>query len=140
MERGSLYDLMNSKLNKLECDEEFNDLHKFITNDKSCIKFIRALTDGFGVDETDVEIFKSAQARARHSVVTFLMGLVFSNFAGIYDSISSIVNEDNNLELWLLTSLNHDQGYYSKYLKNEKLDYKKHLNTICLMISTLTED
>lgn len=91
--------------------------------------------DEFTEPEPSSDIYKFAKARARHSVITFLMGLVLADFAEITQNISEYVVEltkpsnpkrsNNYIKAWMITSLYHDKGYYSKHLGNDKLDYKK---------------
>lgn len=133
----TLYALMEKQLRSLDVPEEYRSLEKFIENDDTCVAFIQyVLHDNeFTESEPGSDLYKFAKARARHSVITFLMGLVLANFAGITQHISEYVAEltkyaytkkDNNyLKAWMITSLYHDKGYYSKYLSNDKLDYKK---------------
>ena len=133
----TLYTLMNKQLHYLDVPEEYRSLEKFIESDDTCVAFIQYILhdDEFTEPEAGSDLYKFAKARARHSVITFLMGLVLADFAGITQNISEYIAEltkhvytkkDNNyLKAWMITSLYHDKGYYSKYLSNDKLDYKK---------------
>ena len=133
----TLYTLMNKQLHYLDVPEEYRSLEKFIESDDTCVAFIQYILhdDEFTEPEAGSDLYKFAKARARHSVITFLMGLVLADFAGITQNISEYIAEltkhvytkkDNNyLKAWMITSLYHDKGYYSKHLSNDKLDYKK---------------
>lgn len=133
----TLYTLMDDQLRSLNVPEEFQSLEKFIESDDTCVAFIQYVLhdDEFSEPEPGSDLYKFAKARARHSVITFLMGLVLADFAGITQNISEYVAEltkqahtrkgNNYLKAWMITSLYHDKGYYSKYLSNDKLDYKK---------------
>lgn len=133
----TLYTLMDNQLRRLDIPEEYLSLDKFIESDDTCVAFIQYILndDEFTEPEHGSDLYKFAKARARHSVITFLMGLVLADFAGITQNISEYIAEltkhvyakkDNNyLKAWMITSLYHDKGYYSKYLSNDKLDYKK---------------
>lgn len=126
MERKSLYELMNNQIEKLSLNSSFKKLEDFITNDKNSILFIQSLSSVFEVEDID-NIYGISQARARHSAITFLMGMVFSEFGDLYNEISNIIDLDEayNQKIWLLTSLNHDRGYFSKYLSRKDVNYKK---------------
>lgn len=133
----TLYALMDKQLRNLDVPEEFRSLETFIENDDTCVAFIQYILhdDEFTEPEPGSDLYKFAKARARHSVITFLMGLVLADFAGITRNISEYVAElskhahtkkgNNYIKAWMITSLYHDKGYYSKYLSNDKLDYKK---------------
>ena len=125
MERKSLYSLMNEQIIKLDTKSGYETIDEFITDDGKSMQFIKSLSNVFEVNNGGV--YEIAKIRARHSVITFLMGMIFSEFGGLYGSIASVVNleEANNFRLWLLTSLNHDIAYFSDRLKNGKIDYKK---------------
>ncbi len=131
----SLYDLMDAELRKLGVSPNYQSLDKFIGSDNTCAAFIRAILndDDYEIPDQNSDIYEFAKTRAQHSVITFLMGLIFSKFAGIsadiMDTIGFLSNEENItlnfLRPWMITSLYHDKGYYSKYLQNGKLDYRK---------------
>ena len=133
----TLYALMEKQLRSLDVPDEYRSLEKFIENDDTCVAFIQYVLhdDEFTEPEPGSDIYKFAKARARHSVITFLMGLVLTDFAGITQDISESVAElskqrnvkKNNsyLKAWMITSLYHDKGYYSKHLCNDKLDYQE---------------
>lgn len=133
----TLYALMDKQLRNLDVPEEYRSLEKFIENDDTCVSFIQYILhdEEFTEPEPGSDIYKFAKARARHSVITFLMGLVLADFAGITQEISECVakvtrqvnigKSTSYLKAWMITSLYHDKGYYSKYLSNDKLDYQK---------------
>lgn len=128
MEEKSLKDLMNEELLRLNCQDKFRSLDLFIKDDDLCAAFIRNLLNDEDYQvpgEKDVN-YDLAKARARHSVITFLMGKVFSRFYGIYNGISqgfhpqsSKHREALNQRLWLLTALYHDYGYHSAYINQD---------------------
>lgn len=127
----TLLELMDDELQKLSVEKEFQHLESFITNDKESSRFISSLNDGFEFimpNESD-DLYEVAQGRARHSAITFLMGMVFKDFAGLYDLIGSTVNKSNvekaNLAIWLMTALNHDRAYTSTHLKNPNIEMRK---------------
>lgn len=130
----SLKELMEVELRNLENTHGFNRLEDFITKDDVSAQFITSLTDGFRFENPNDEkneLFSIAQTRARHSAVSFLMGLVFKKFGNIMKLIAeafpfeSIKGEDNSDSLWMLTSLNHDRAYTSIRLKNDELRYEE---------------
>lgn len=117
---------MNNQISNIELETTYKKLDEFITKDEKSVLFIKSLSKIFKVD-SDSELYDVTQARARHSAITFLMGMVFSEFADLYKSIASVIGlgEKYNQNIWLQTSLNHDRGYFSAYLKKSDLDYEK---------------
>ena len=84
-------------ITKQLCDNPFNDIILESENNED-------------------DFHKVALNRAKHSVITYFMGLVLKPFGGIFDKIK------NGDDLWLKTSMYHDYGYTSDYVKKEKLD------------------
>ena len=91
----TLYTLMDNQLRRLDIPEEYLSLDKFIESDETCVAFIQYILndDEFTEPEHGSDLYKFAKARARHSVITFLMGLVLADFAGITQSISEYIAE-----------------------------------------------
>ena len=88
------------------------------------------------------KVYRYSQERARHIAISFLFGMVLSEFCGFYESLPEVLNcetEDEQTKaalsqrMWLITSLSHDNGYALKALSNPKLDleneYKRFLLT-----------
>lgn len=125
----SLKTLIEKELQELSIPVEFKHLDSFITDGKKSAQFIRALLGdkSFDIPEEHTQLYETAEMRARHSAVTFLMGLVFKRFNGLFMKIPTIINQGENLsnQMWLLTSLNHDKAYFSKYIENNRIDLKK---------------
>ncbi len=126
----SLYDLINEELVWLAKNKytKYDNLDLFITDDKKSADFINSLTESFEYEtpDNDSQLYQIAIGRARHSAITFLTGLVFKKFLGIYDDINNILGQpDTAFKLWLMTSLNHDRGYTSAYITQGELDYNK---------------
>lgn len=77
----TLENLMNEKLNLLGI-RKYKNLKDFINDDKKSADFIRIVLHDpkFAASDEDDISTSVAQARARHSAVTFLMGLIFHGF------------------------------------------------------------
>lgn len=126
---NSLYDLINNELAWLKKNgyTQYDSLDLFITSDERSAEFISSLTGSFKFETPaeDSQLYQIARGRARHSAITFLTGLVFREFAGLFNKIDDILKKDNTaFKLWLMTSLNHDRGYTSEYITQGDLDYK----------------
>lgn len=69
------------------------------------------------------KVYRYPQERARHIAISFLFGMVLSEFGGFYASLPEVLNRGNDAPLtkaalaqrmWLITSLSHDTGYSLK--------------------------
>lgn len=119
----TLKDLMSKELDNLKIADEYKSLDKILSNGRESAKFIRELIhDDYELPAENSNLYDTAEMRARHSVITFLMGLVFKNFEGLFDSIPSIIKNPESNEtakhMWLITSLYHDIAYHSTYIAN----------------------
>lgn len=130
----TLLDLMNDELIKLKVKKltHYDRIEDFINDDKLSASFIRELSKGidYRTPDNNSAIYDIAQTRARHSAITFLMGLVFKESFGLYLEIvkpfeleKDLFIEDS-LGLWLLTALNHDIAYTLRSIEDSGLNYK----------------
>ncbi len=131
----SLLELLNIELEHFPNYKRvgYSSVLELITDDEVAAEFINHL------NYEDKKVFELkntipiSQGRARHSVISFLLGLVIGKFKGLFGSLSSAFN-DNTVQyieeisepyieywLWMLVSTNHDYGYYSKYV-SQKID------------------
>ena len=106
--------------NNTDLSEQYPRIQEVIKDDTQSVAFIRAVLndDSFGQPEEDSPLFNVTRARARHSVLTFFIGLVFAPFENdkLFSRFSGIYNATDDptlgFSLWLNVSLNHDKGYY----------------------------
>lgn len=121
----TLENLINQKLKEFFPEEK--ELKDFITDDKKSADFIRRILKdkSFANEEGYSVESKIAQSRARHSAITFLLGLVFQPFYSFESNLykDSITKQEAN-RLWMMVSLYHDIGYFSERIENAELDYK----------------
>lgn len=78
-------------------------------------------------------VYRYPQERARHIAISFLFGMVLSEFGGFYASLPAVLNPQNNApqtraalaqRMWMITSLSHDNGYALDELADDTLDIK----------------
>lgn len=125
----SLKDLIELELAHLALPKEFSRLSDFINDGKKSADFIRYLLRGntYDIPDKKTSLYNVAEMRARHSAVTFLMGLVFRDFGAIFENIPLIIDIDKNSmyaqRMWLITSLYHDIAYSSTYISAAHLNY-----------------
>ncbi len=115
----SLSELINEILDKENVRNEFKKIGEFINSPQKCWKFMNILLRDKAYGKFDPKVYQQAKDRAKHSVVTYLLGKVLMPFENI------IYMENNYKELWLKTSLYHDYGYGSEYIIKENLNLRK---------------
>lgn len=131
----SLLHLINKKYEDLKLELQwlsYKDISEFITNDKKSTEFIRAILrdDGFSTPTKDSDLFVFSQARARHSAISFLIGLIFFEYEEFQSDISAILHmEESNeklaaIKLWMITALYHDYGYFVKDITNGSVNFE----------------
>ena len=131
----SLKELMDEALIEFNIGKDVTSIDKFIKDDEKSAEFIRLVLHDpdYSLPDPQSDLYKFAKGRARHSVITFLTGLVFKEFGDLFSSLDQILlhgntenaAEDISSKLWLITSLYHDRAYHSEYLKKGHLDYGK---------------
>lgn len=76
-------------------------------------------------------VYRYPQERARHIAISFLFGMVLSEFCGFYASLPEVLNRQEDGEqtkaalsqrMWLITSLSHDNGYALEELSDSNLN------------------
>jgi len=126
----TLESLINVELSKLSIPKEYQKVEYFITDDKKSLRFIEYILNDVIQENAEIQqLHKVSEARARHSAITFLFGLVLGRYMPLFSKISTLLTPkkkyDLSVELWLLVSLYHDVGYFSEYLRHDKLVYNK---------------
>lgn len=128
----SLKELMNEKLWESSTNNnlDFSSIENFINSDKLSAKYITSLSDGLNFEMPDESspIYTVAQSRARHSAISYLLGMIFEDFGDLMKKIELTFSEytpKQQYALWMLTSLNHDRAYTSDRLNNPELVYSK---------------
>lgn len=122
---NSLYELLNKEIISLGLDNYSN--LDFLSDRAACAKFIDTLAGQYWDVNNEITVpYHVAQNRASHSIITFLMGRALCRVSGHIDKIKN--DKDEYSRLWMLTSINHDRGYFSKLLNNpqkSKKDFEK---------------
>ena len=145
----TLTELINCVLEKLclkyDLPDTYCKIDNFISDDDKSAEFIRKilLDDSFQQPNSENPLFNIAKVRARHSALSFLIGLVFKKYGGLYNSFSQTIpgNNDATLsdQIWLVTSLNHDCGFFSDYILKKDLFYRQRF-TYKLLSDTYSEE
>lgn len=112
---------------------KYNSLKDFITDDSKSAEFINNIVYGGEKVFDSKNSLKVSQGRARHSVLSFFYGLCLGKFMGLFGNLPLVFNDDNisyvidNINepyicywLWLITSTNHDYGYYSRFIREAR--------------------
>lgn len=130
--RKRLIDLMGDAYQRVKGNLPYNEVSEFITDEAKAVEFIRTILQDseFKIPNKDSELYPVAQARGRHSAITFLIGLVFFEYQDFSRMIanSSFMQCGNKTSainhLWMLTSLYHDYGYFLGDINNAEFDHK----------------
>ena len=132
----NLYELMELEYQKQLGQAKGFLFEEIIKDEEECRSFLQQILQDDAFTKGEIN-FSIAKARARHSFVVFLMGLVFSDFGDLFQKINhatqkEITTKSKTLNysgagrvLWLLTALYHDRGYFSKRLSKGDIDYKR---------------
>ena len=127
----SLLDAINDVFLEKSKNLPYKSVLEFLKDDGKSADYIRAILNDvdFAVENENQE-YPIRKARARHSAITYLLGLVLSDFAGLSDSISNNLSfpydSSNSFQhLWMLSALYHDWGYFSERINNADIDYQK---------------
>lgn len=125
----TLLEIFNEELQQLPFKITFDKIESFITADKKSAEFINTINFGDNTLFENLEYKKISQCRARHSAISFLMGIAIGKFKNILNKCSTVLTydinclqlnkKDINYRLWMVTSINHDYGYYSNYLSKK---------------------
>ena len=122
----TLKDLINLELQKLvqknNLDSKYCNINNFIEDPKLVVNFIEHMLDdsSFGVGDNSHEVYDIAQLRAKHSILLFLIGLVFKDFGGLFERFATTFDyPDSKIgeKLWMIVALSHDVAYSSKRIK-----------------------
>lgn len=117
-----------SDINAKEIGYVYKAVDDLISDESKSAGFIRMILqdDDFHTPYKESNLYEVAKVRARHSLITFLIGLYFCKYCGFEKKISALMGISQNecTRLWMLTALYHDYGYFLKDLNNEKADIK----------------
>ena len=101
---ASFYLLTKSRFNRL--DDLLEDAYECYRVIEKCLDVRTKFKPAFN------------EQRARHVVLTFLLGECFGVFDGLFDDLNQL-GVINNEYLWLYTSLAHDYGYFCSEIKSD---------------------
>ncbi len=127
-----LIDLANEAYLDVKGELPYYRIQEFITDDAKSVEFIRSILqdDEFNMPSRGDLLYNLAKARARHSAITFLIGLVlfkFENFERMILDSSYMQRTDGHtaaVRLWMLTALYHDYGYSLTDIRNAEIGLK----------------
>ena len=129
---STLEELFDAQLKQLPFNENvYHNVSDFITDDNKSADFLNSFYYNeklFPKQGNDSMITKG---RARHSAISFLLGLCIGDFCKLFGNCSAIFNDTQgdyiqinepyiNYKLWMCTATNHDYGYYSELVKQQK--------------------
>lgn len=127
----TLEQILDCELGKLPINKHFKNLNLFLNNDNDCAEFINILAaeNIMHIPPNGDNIFKISKKRAQHTVLTYLLGLAFLQFAEQFIFSSSSDNADLErkefLEDWRVTAIYHDIGYFNKHITDSAYDLRE---------------
>lgn len=127
-----LIELINEAYWGVKSGLPYDSVQDFITSDTKSTEFIRVILqdDEFEMPDKGSELYDLAKARARHSAITFLLGLTlfrYEDFEKMILDSSYVQKADGHnaaIRLWMLTALYHDYGYALTDINNGEVDHK----------------
>lgn len=130
-ERKSLFVLMDKVLKNRNLFREYSSLEEIIADEKECAGVLRRVLNDESFEIPNGKHYEIVQGRAEHSMINYALGLVFQEFADLFECINAVMTKsimkDKNAadEAWFSVALNHDVGYFRKNILDDKLDYKE---------------
>lgn len=130
-ERESLLILMDKALKSKKMFLEYSSLEEIIADEKKCASVLRRVLNDESFEIPSGKHYEIVQGRAEHSMINYVLGLVFQEFADLFECIDVVVeknimrNKKAADEAWFSVALNHDVGYFRKHILDENLDYEK---------------
>lgn len=127
-----LIDLINEAYIEIKGELPYSSVEDFIKNDTKSLEFICSILhdDIFEQMNKQDDLYILSKTRARHSAVTFLIGLTlfkYLDFEGMILTSSYIPKFSGHsavVRLWMITALYHDYGYFIEDVGNGEVDYK----------------
>lgn len=127
IKRRSLYECMS---HEIECCSTID----FLKDDSKSSEYIKKILrdQNYTFPQKGDLIYDIAKGRARHSAVTYLLGLILKKIYIFDESFipkGTIIADDktyaNNIYMWLRTALYHDIGMTSELIMKRNLDLEK---------------
>ena len=142
----SLYECFQEQIDKLIDKKKIGNntcCEKILESDEKAKSFIQSITFSRVniFDEYDEDLLllnENYKNRTIHSVCVFLLGLTIGKFCDLFNKCEKVISDeeiqclepDRNIikyRLWILASVLHDYGYFSKNIMNENLDIRSYL-------------
>ena len=142
----SLYECFQEQIDKLIDKKKIGNntcCEKILESDEKAKSFIQSITfsrvnifDEY--DEGLLLLNDNCKNRAIHSVCVFLLGLTIGEFCDLFNKCEKVISDEEiqclepnrsiiKYRLWILASVLHDYGYFSKNIMNENLDIRSYL-------------
>ncbi len=142
----SLYECFQEQIDKLIDKKKIGNntcCEKILESDEKAKSFIQSITFSRVniFDEYDEDLLllnENYKNRTIHSVCVFLLGLTIGKFCDLFNKCEKVISDEEiqclepdrriiKYRLWILASVLHDYGYFSKNIMNENLDTRSYL-------------
>lgn len=127
--KNTLWSMMETELLKIKTKHRYTSISEALDDEKECCKIIDDILQSkiYEHSEDNMKLPGVTQNRARHILITYLLGKVFGKFCDFDRELENLgrklSNHWNAGNLWTLTALYHDYGYYLKDLKNSQYQF-----------------
>lgn len=126
-EGKTLRKLLEDELGRIKVAQQYDDIAKILEDEKECQSVINKILHENAYDSSEnPKTLGLSQERAKHILMTYLVGKGFSKFGGLAEKIQKELLLDGAEfdKIWMPTALYHDYGYYDDKVKNGKYDLK----------------
>lgn len=114
----TLRELLEEEL-KQHVKWQHGDIARVLEDEKECQRIINKILNDDAYDQNENQrTLGVTQERAKHILITYLIGSIFSTFGGLGEKIRKDLLEGDELDkIWMPTALYHDYGYYDEHIK-----------------------
>lgn len=139
----SLYECFQEQIDKLNKIGKLPSTHceEILKSDEKAKSFIQSITFSkvkiFDEYDEDLLLNENYKNRAIHSVCVFLLGLTIGEFCDLFNECEKVLSDEEiqcfepdrsilKYRLWILVSVLHDYGYFSKNIMNKNLNIRSY--------------
>ena len=139
----SLYECFQEQIKNLNKMGKLPSTHceEILKSDEKAKSFIQSITFSkvkiFDEYDEDLLLNENYKNRAIHSVCVFLLGLTIGEFCDLFNECEKVLSDEEiqcfepdrsilKYRLWILVSVLHDYGYFSKNIMNKNLNIRSY--------------
>ena len=129
----TLHELLEEEF-KQHVKWKYGDIARVLEDEKECQRIINHILNDNAYDQNENQkTLGVTQERAKHILITYLIGSIFSTFGGLGEKIRKDLLEGDELDkIWMPTALYHDYGYYDEHIKEMNYVLEQHFKPYLL--------